>query len=137
MFEKELADKFKAIFKCKDVTYDEPGIKPDAAREQEVLFVEVENPKFTFKDGGVRAMVTGKAVMYGRNDALTFGYFAKGIAEAPASLTKDLFFKDMEGNARRFRDIVERGFSFTYFFNSQYDPAIGTITSVDINIEET
>lgn len=137
MFEKELADKLKSIFKCTKVTFDEPGPKVDMAKEQGTLFVNVEMPKFTFSDGRVKAIVTGSASMFGRNDALTFGYFATSIEEAPYDLTKDLFFSDFEANTKRFRDIVERGFSFTYFFNSQHDPDIGTITSVDINIEET
>lgn len=133
MFEKELADKFKAIFPVKKVTYDTPG----ESREQDCLFIEVEEPKFTFKDGRAIATVTGNAVMFGRNEDLKFGFFSKAIAGAPAALTKDLFFSDFESNTQRFRDIVQRGFSFTYFFNSQYDPAIGTITSVDVNIEES
>lgn len=133
MFEQDLEDKFKAIFNVKKISYDSPG----ESQEQECLFIQIEEPKFTFKDGGVKALVTGKAIMFGRNDALTFGFFAKCIAQAAAALTKDLFFEDFESNTQRFRDKVQRGFSFTYFFNSQYDPAIGTITSVTTNVEET
>lgn len=133
MFEQELAEKFKAIFQVKEVNYDTPG----ESQEQNTLFVEVESPKFTFKDGRALAMITGNAVMFGRNDALTFGFFAKAIAQAPDSLTKDLFFSDFETNTQRFRDIVQRGFSFTYFFNSQYDPDIGTIEELDLTIEES
>lgn len=133
MFENELAEKFKQIFAVEKVTYDTPG----ESREQKTLWVEIEQPKFSFKDGRVKAMVTGNAVIFGRNDALTFGFFAKAIANAPAELTKDLFFSDFEMNTQRFRDIVQRGFSFTYFFDSQYDPAIGTITSVTTTVEES
>lgn len=133
MFEKELAEKFQAIFGVKKVSYDTPG----DSKEQETLWIEVEQPKFSFKDGRATAMVTGNAVMFGRNDALTFGFLSKAIAQAPAALTKDLFFADFESNTQRFRDIVQRGFSFTYFFNSQYDPAIGTITSVTTTVEES
>lgn len=133
MFEKELADKFKAIFAVKNVTYDDPG----ESQEQDKLFIQIEEPKFSFKDGRVKAMVTGSAVMFGRNEDLKFGFFSKAISGADKTLTKDLFFSDFEANTLRFRDIVQRGFSFTYFFNSQYDPAIGTITSVDTNVEET
>lgn len=133
MFEKELSDKMKAIFDVKEVTYDTPG----DSREQDILWIEIENPKFNFSDKKAKAMVTGKGTMFGRNDALTYGFFSQAIAKAPNALTKDLFFSDFETNSNRFRDIVERGFSFTYFFNSQFDPAVGNMTSVDINIEET
>ncbi len=133
MFEKDLEAKFKSIFGVKKVTYDTPG----ESQEQETLFIQVEEPKFSFGDKTAKAMVTGNAVMFGRNDALTFGFFSKCIAKAPNALTKDLFFTDFETNTQRFRDIVQRGFSFTYFFNSQFDPAVGNMEGVDITIEET
>lgn len=133
MFEKKLEDKFKAIFGVKKVTYDTPG----ESQEQSILFVEVEAPKFTFGDGYVKAMVTGSAVMFGRNEDLTFGFFAKCISKAKNELTKDLFFEQLDSNTLRFRDIVQRGFSFTYFFNSQYDPDVGSITSIEQTIQET
>lgn len=132
MFEKELADKMKAIFAVKDVTYDAPG----DSREQEKLFIEIEEPHFRFTDKKARAMVTGKGTMFGRNDALTFGFFSQAIAKADNALTKDLIFRDFETNTNRFRDIVERGFSFTYFFSTQHDPAVGNMAGVDITIEE-
>lgn len=133
MFEKKLAETMKEIFDVKEVTFDTPG----DSREQNILWIEIEQPKFTFADKKVKALVTGKGTMYGRNDALTYGYFSKCIAKADNALTKDLFFSDFETNSNRFRDIVERGFSFTYFFNSQYDPDIGTITSVTTTVEES
>ncbi len=132
MFEKELSEKFQAIFAVKKVTYDTPG----ESREQGCIFIEIENSRNSFKDGKAIAMVTGNAVIFSRNEEIPFGFFSKAIAKAPAALTKDLFFFDIEANTQRFRDIVQRGFSFTYFFNSQYDPAIGSITGVDVTIEE-
>lgn len=133
MFEKELADKFQKIFGVKKVTYDTPG----ESREQECLWVEIENSKNSIKDGRAKAMVTGNVVMFGSNSKMPFGFFSKAIKQADTSLTKDLFFFDIESNTQRFRDIVQRGFSFVYFFDSQYDPAIGSITSVDLITEET
>lgn len=132
MFEQTLEDKFKAIFGVKKVTYAEPG----DSQEQEVLFINVEDPKFRFPDKRAVATVTGQAVMFGRNDALTFGFFAKCIAKAPHSLTKDLFFENLDSNTKRFGDIVQRGFSFTFFFNSQHDPDVGTITIITTSVEE-
>lgn len=134
MFEKKLSDTMKAIFDVKDVSYDAPS---NEAPEQNILWLEIEEPKFTFADKKAKALVTGRGVLYGRNDALTYGFFAKAISKADNALTKDLFFSDFETNTNRFRDIVERGFRFTYFFNSQYDPDIGTITSVTTTVEES
>lgn len=133
MFEKELADKLKAIFNVKDVSYDAPG----DSREQDKLWIEIEEPKFTFGSKKVKAIVTGRGSIFGKNEAITFGFISQAIEKADASLTKDLFFTDFETNTVRFRDIVERAFSFTYFFNSQFDPDVGTITSVTTSIEET
>ncbi len=133
MFEKELAEKFKAIFKVKDVSYDAPG----DAREQDKLWIEIENPKFNFTAKRAKAMITGRGTIFGPNESLTYGFIAAAIEKADPALTKDLFFSDFESNTNRFRDIVERGFSFTYFFNSQYDPAVGNMAGVNITIEET
>jgi hypothetical protein len=133
VFEKELKDKFKSIFAVNKVTYDTPG----ESEEKGTLFVQVENPKFSFKDGRVTAMVTGNAVIFGRGNELTFGFLSKAISTAHAELTKDLFFSDFESNTQRLRDIVQRGFSFTYIFKSQFDPAIGTMESVTTTVEES
>lgn len=133
MFEKELADKFKAIFSLEKVTYDTPG----ESREQDTLFIEIENCQTKVTDGQVKGVATGNAVIFQKNSAVPFGFFQKAIARAPAELTKDLFFFDIEANTLRYRDIVQRGFSFTYLFSSQFDPATGSITSVTTTVEET
>lgn len=133
MFEAELQSKLKAIFGAQKVSYDSPG----DASEQECLFIEVETANVRITDGKQRAKVSGNCVMFGDNNKLPFGYFTKAIAKADASLTKDLFFFDFEENTRRFKGIVQRGFSFVYFFHSQFDPDIGTITNVDITVEES
>lgn len=133
MFEKELEDKFKKIFGLSKVTYDSPG----ESFEQGCLFVDIDNSKNTIKDGKAVAMVTGNAVIYGQSAKIPFGFFSKAIRNAEVELVKDLFFFDIETNTQRMRDIVQRGFSFVYFFRGQYDPDIGTITSINIEIEET
>lgn len=133
MFEKELAEKMKAIFKVEEVSFDAPG----DSREQKKLWIEIEEPKFKFSDKQVRAMVTGRGTIFGPNQSLTYGFLASAIEKADKALTKDLFFSAFETNANRFRDIVERGFTFVYFFDSQYDPEVGTMTSVTTSIEET
>lgn len=135
VLEDKLKQKFIDIFGVKNVSYDAPG----DANEQECLFIEIEDPHFVIKNGRQKAMVQGRAYMNGTNEKLKFGFFAKAIKRASDKdydLTKDLFFSNIEANTVRFKNIVQRGFSFTYFFDSQYDPALGTITSVDISVEE-
>lgn len=132
MFEKQLEEKFQKIFEVKKVTFDVPG----ESQEQGCLFVEIEDSRNTIKDGRERAKVTGNAVMLARSEALPFGFFSKAIAKASPSDTKDLFFFDFEVNTRRYRDKVQRGFSFVYFFDGQYDPETGSINEVTITVED-
>jgi hypothetical protein len=132
VFEAELKDKFKQIFKVKKVTYDAPS----DAREQECLFIEIESSKNVIKDTRAKAMVTGNAMMNAKGDKLPFGFFSKAIKQADPALTKDLFFFDIEKNTLRFQDLIQRGFSFVYFFDSQYDPDVSTIENVTITSEE-
>ena len=74
--------------------------------------------------------------MFGNNDKLTFGYFSKRIAKSDPEDTKSLFFYDIESNTKRFQNIVQRGFSFIYLHNSQYEPETGSINSVNFTTEE-
>lgn len=133
MFEQALADTLKEIFEVKKTSFDMPG----DAKEQDCLFIEIDDSNNVIKDGRALAKVSGKAYMNVVNSKLPFGFFSKAIKQADKTLTKDLFFYDIETNTIRYRDLVQRGFSFVYFFDSQYDPAIGTITSVDITVEES
>lgn len=132
MFEKALSEKLMAIFKLKKVTFDAPG----EAIEQETLFIEVETSDTSISEAQASVRVEGKAMLMGPSSKIPFGYFAKAIAQAPKSLTKDFFFYDLEENTRRYRNLVQRGFSFVFFFTTQYDPEIGTITEVAITVEE-
>lgn len=131
MFEKALAEKFKKIFKVKKVSFDQPG----ESLEQECLFIEIESAKISIKDDRAKAMVNGNALINSTNEKLPFAYYSKNIAEASVDDTKDLFFYDFENNTRIYRDKVQRAFSFVYFFDSQYDPETGNITSIEF-IEE-
>lgn len=127
MFEKSLKDKFTRIFDFKKVTYDMPG----ESEEQECIFIEIDSTNAAIKDGRQFCKVTGKAHVFAQNDKLPGGYFAKRIKLSDLDDTRDLFFYDLEQNVRVFQNIVRRSFSFVYFFNSQYDPETGTITSVE------
>lgn len=131
MFEDELETKFKAIFGVKKVSFDLPG----ESKEQECLFIKVDSARATIKEKRAKARVEGSAFMVAPSNKLPFGFFQKAIAKADPSLTKDLFFFEIEGNDQRYRNLVERGFSFIYLFDGQHDPGIGTIDSVSIEID--
>lgn len=137
MFEQALEDKFKKIFEIQRVRYDSPGVTTDqdnpGTNEQETLFVEITLSDNRIRDGVAHAKVTGKGHMTAQNDKMPFGYFSKCIAKHSAD-TGDLFFYDFEENTRLHHNLIVRSFSFVYFFTSQYDPAIGTINQVDIEV---
>lgn len=133
MFEKQLESKLKKIFNCKKVTFDQIG----ESQEQECLFVEIEVAKNIIKDGRTVSKISGSASMFGNNDKLTFGYFSKRIAKSDPLDTKPFFFYDIESNTKRFQNVVQRGFSFIYFFDSQFDPETGSIDSVNFTTEES
>lgn len=132
MFKKELQEKFEKIFGVSKVTFDSPG----ESEEQGCLFISIESVKNSFKDKRNVAIINGSASMTAPGEKLPFGFFSKSIISADPELTKALFFFDIETNSQRIRDLIQRGFSFQYFFNGQYDPSIGTITSVITSVEE-
>ena len=133
MFERALLTDMQKIFAVKKATLD--AFSPEAP-EQECLFINVQSSRNSFKDGRVYARVTGTASMFGPNDKLTFGFFSKRIMQAglaDPNLTKPFFFSDMDETSQNIQNIVQRSFSFVYFFNGQYDPDIGTITSIELS----
>lgn len=131
--ENSIEANLRAIFGVKKVVFDSPG----ESQEQDCIFIEVENSWNTFKDGRAVSKVTGNMIMFGPNDKLTLGFFSKAIAKAKKTLTKPFFFFDFEENTKTYRNIVQRSVSFVYFFDSQYDPETGSITSVTFTTEET
>lgn len=133
MVENELSEKLKRIFKIKKVSFDDPG----DAGEQECLFINVESAAPSVRDQSIRQKVSGACAMFGTNANLPIGYFSKCIQEADVADTKDFFFYELELNTRRFKDKVQRSFSFVYFFSSQYDPEKGTLNQIDFTTEES
>lgn len=126
MFENPLEAKFKRIFDVKKVTFDSAS----DSNEQDVLFINIDTAKNTIKDTRQISKVTGRGIMFAQADKLKFGFFDKKIAKAVED-TRYLFFYDIEENDKLYNNIVQRSFSFVYFFNSQYDPDKGTITDID------
>lgn len=132
MFEKEMAEKLHRIFKVNKVTYNAPG----ESKEQDVLFVEIEKAKPQIKPPRALFTVRGNGYMIGQAEKIPFGFFAKAIAEARREDLEGFNFLDLEGNEVRYMNLIQRQFSFVYFFDGQFDPAQGSITSVDFIFNE-
>lgn len=124
--ESELKRLFESIFNV-PVTFD----LQSSAQEQMKLFVEIDSPQIKISSGVQHAVLTGSATLYAPSEQAKIGFLTHAIEVARPELTKDLFFEEVDGNSRQYRDIVGRGFRFTYFFRSQFNPPGGTIESVD------
>lgn len=130
MFENKLKEDLKSIFKVKKITYDQPSNMD----EQDCIFVEIESSNNQIRDGRVRAQVTCTATIYAQNDKLPFGFVSKAIKQSDPTITKNFFFYDLEQNSKTYQNLVQRSFSFVYFFSGQYDPNIGNIDEVELTI---
>lgn len=133
MFEKRLAAQLQKIFDLGKVTFDAPG----ESQEQEGAFVVISSAKTRVKDGHEIAHVAGVIHVFGASNKIPYGFFAKKIDAASAEDRKGLFFHDFEENKGKFRNIVERSVAFQYLFDGQYDPALGRIETVNLQISET
>jgi hypothetical protein len=127
MFEADLKASLKSIFQLKRVTMDNMG---DAV-EQDILFINVENPRVRVVDGMVKARVTGECKIYSTAERMPFGYFAKKIKEADKDLTIDFFFSEIEENKKVYVNLVEKSFRFIWFWSKQYDPDLGVINEIE------
>lgn len=132
MFERILSDRLEKIFGLKKITFDRPG----ESQEQEAAFVEISNVRARISDGRQKAQVHGRMRVFAQLEKLPFGYLSKRIADADADDKADFFFGNEE-NHGTFRNIAERSMEFVFLFDSQYDPAIGTLTSINLTSSES
>lgn len=128
MFENSLKEKFETIFEISKVTYDQPG----ESKEQECLFINVEKCLNKVVDGHFYCRVRGKGFVFAQAGKIPFGYFSKKINKSDPALTKDLHFSEIEESENLYENIVQRSFTFVYFFNSQYNPVVGNIEDIEI-----
>lgn len=139
MIEKVLKDRFEKIFQVRKVTFDSPADLNSSdlvAPEQETLFIEIGSSRTTFKDKLEIGKIIGRASIFAQQEKLPYGFFAKQIAAADAALTKDIFFTNIDENKGRFLNLTERSFGFVFLFDGQFDPALGSIESINLDLQE-
>lgn len=127
-----MAARLKRIFDLDKVSYDLPG----ESQEQEGLFISVDKAHCKTVDARQIAKVEGKLTVYAEAGKMPFGYLAKQLAKADLADVRGFFFGPEE-NEGTFMTIVKRSFAFTFLFDSQYDPDIGSITSITTTVTET
>lgn len=123
-----MTDTLKRIFDLDAVRFE----MPTETQEQEVIFVNVVKSINKITQARALAMVSGSIMIFSDLHKMPYGYLSKKIAEADPDDTKNFFFSDFEENKSGFPTIAERSMSFVYFFDSQYNPDVGTITSIDL-----
>lgn len=133
MFEKRLEEQIRKIFDFPKVTFDSPG----ESQEQEGVFIEIVKARTGAKPGRQIAHVVGVLHVFAASNKLPYGYFMKRIEAASAEDKRGFFFYNFEENKGKYRNIVERSVGFQYLFDSQYDPAVGRIQTVNTQISET
>lgn len=136
MFRSELSTKLAQIFEFKKTSFDIPSTDSHTGSfEQETLFIEISECPSRMTDGMAYAKVTGSIVVFSQVDKMPYGYFSKKIHKADSSLTKDFFFYDIDlspvSSPARVQNITERRVRFIYLYKAQYDPAHGSLTSVE------
>ncbi len=127
MFEKELEGKLKRVFDLHKVKYDATS----ESQEQECLFIQVQSSKNRILDKRFVGEVTGKLNMFASLDKLPYGYFSKHISKAKIEDVAGLFFFNFEENVNTINNICERSLSFVYLFDIEYDPNLGSLTSLE------
>jgi hypothetical protein len=127
-----MAARLKRIFDLDKVTYDLPG----ESHEQEGLFIAVDKAHCKTVESRQIAKVEGKITVYAESGKMPFGYLAKKLAKSEIEDVRGFFFGPEE-NEGTFMSLVKRSFAFTFLFDSQYDPAIGSITSITTTVTET
>lgn len=133
--EKEIEAALRRIFKIDKITFDDPG----ESGEQGCLFVNVDTSPARVHGSRFIGRVTGTISIFGQNSKVPLGFFSKAISDAEPADAKPFFFSDFESSSNRNRNLVQRSASFIYFFDSQYDPSLGTIEEINVtvNIEES
>lgn len=133
MFEATLRETLERVFQFKKTTYDAPS----DAHEQECLFIRIQDANCKIKDARQLAKVRGSLWCFAQNDKLPFGYFMKCISEASATDQAKFIFSKIDESVEVTNNIVRRSVDFVFFFEAQYDPEIGQISTVEIDVEET
>ncbi len=128
-----MQDQLTRIFDLKKVSYD----LPSKSHEQEACFIEVKKAETKIIDAKQIAKVNGSLHVFAEQNKLPYGYFAKQIAKAAYEDSKNFLFFNFEENKGTYLNISERSIDFVYLFDSQYDPAIGTIDEVNLSYAES
>jgi hypothetical protein len=127
VFEKDLKERLQRIFDFQKTRFDDPG----ESMEQECLFINIEQAMCHIKEKKQIAQVSGQFFVFATFDKLPYGYFVKQIHKAYLDDTAKFFFHEIDTNLPVMNNIVRRSVRFVFFFEAEYDPRQGSLTSVE------
>lgn len=128
MFSQALEEALLKIFAMPKATFAKPR---DPAKEQNIIFINVTKSIVRAKEKICKARVEGEITIFAPSMKMPFGFFEKQLYKSEAEDTEPFWFYNMTENSLMTGDIVERKASFVYFYNSEYDPEHGSLTSVE------
>lgn len=126
--ETQLKEDLAVVFKPIKISFGQPS----DIKEQECLFINIEETQVRFKKKLKRYRVEGKCLMFAQADKMPVDYFATHIFEMPKALQARFFFSEIDANTKYYQNLVQRDVSFVYFYETEYDPNTGTIESVEV-----
>lgn len=140
MFKKDLQDRVKRIFGVSKTTFN---LVDFAAPEQDCLFIEITDAKSRpYSKDRISARVTGALKLYAKYEAATYGFFPKRIEQsAPADRARFIFGQEENvpvvsaDGLTLIQNLRETRVSFTFLYDSQYDPDRGVINELDLTLE--
>lgn len=126
--ENQLKEDLAIIFKPEKVTFGQPS----DIKEQQVLFINIEKSDVRYKKKLKRYKVEGKLTMFAQSEKMPGDYYSTHVYEMPKALQARFFFSEFDANTKYYQNLVQRDVSFIYFYETQYDPDTGEITSVTV-----
>jgi len=130
MFHKALEKDLLQIFGLKSLHYGTPAI----GKEQDVLFVTIEDTKIKINKGKEIGRIYGRISVIGLIGKNRSGFLLKKIDLADIKITERFVFERTEvpivvtGYEERFNTY---SVDFIYFYKSEYNPPAGKITEVE------
>jgi len=129
MFKKNMKAKLERIFDVHKVTFDKPG----STKEQNILFVELSEPKMRVRKKTAVGKVSGVLRIFNPGTKMPFGWWQQQLHKCVAADQRDFHFHNFDKSEQVTGDIVERSCEFTYFFSEQFDPKSGLINSITLS----
>lgn len=135
MFKSTLEAKLKKVFGINQIIFDAFQL----GKEQEALFVDIDNAKDYTTEGNIDMLVLGRLSISGPTGKFKYGWVRKKFETANKTDTADLFLgrdelpiKFMQNN----NEFIKYEVEFVYRFKESFNPKSDKIGSAEIKLQE-